>query len=232
MGTWASGRQAREGMLGPAVPSTSQSRDPLCYRLLAASHFPGCRLTPRLTGASGSAGRLNSPSDSSRMCEAVVWCLSGRGGVSGLGTPAQGRPRETLADEQLSQECGFWRQATAGVWGDRGWGGLIPRSRSSSELPRCVTLGQDLDLSGPCLFPWEVGRRLLPNPPGLWMSQAWCVLTPPHCLPAAPGGMGGPAHPGEGSGLAAREGPQPQAGKDVGRQNAGGRQSRGQRWRN
>ena len=68
--------------------------------------------------------------------------------------------------------------------------------------------------------------------PGLWMRQAWCVLTPPHCLPAAPGRVGGLAHPGEGSGLAAREGPQPQAGKDVGRQNAGGRQSRGQRWRN
>ena len=123
MGTWANGRQAGEGTPGPAVPSTSQSRGPLHSQPLAASHFPDCRLAPRLTGASGSAGRLNSPSDSSRMCEAVVWCLSGRGGVSGLGTPAQGRPRETLADEQaglqggraaISQECGFWRQATAG----------------------------------------------------------------------------------------------------------------------
>ena len=36
------------------------------------------------------------PSDSSTMCEAVVWCPSGRGGMSGLGTPAQGRPRETV----------------------------------------------------------------------------------------------------------------------------------------
>uniref|UniRef100_A0A8C6E770 Matrix metallopeptidase 11 n=1 Tax=Moschus moschiferus TaxID=68415 RepID=A0A8C6E770_MOSMO len=80
VGTWTSGRQAGEGTPGPAMPSASQSGGPLRSWPLVASHFPDCRLTPRLTGASGSAGRLNSPSDSSRMCEAVVWCPSGRGG--------------------------------------------------------------------------------------------------------------------------------------------------------
>lgn len=41
---------------------------------------------------------------------------------------------------------------------------------------------------------------------------------PPHCLPAALGGVGGVglAHPGERSGLAARERHQPQDRKDVG----------------
>ena len=54
------------------------------------------------------------PSDSSRMCEAVVWCPSGRSGVSGLGTPAQGRPRETLANEHAGLQGG--RAAASGMW--------------------------------------------------------------------------------------------------------------------
>ena len=118
------------------------------------------------------------------------------------------------------RNVGFGDEPQLGGWGGRGWGGLIPRSRSSSGLPGCVTLSQDLDLSGPCLFPWELGQCLLPNPPGLWMRQAWCVLTLTSLPPSSPGRGGGEvlAHPGERSGLAARERPQPQAGKDVGRQ--------------
>lgn len=68
------------------------------------------------------------PSDSSRMCEAVVWCPSGRGGVSGLGTSAQGRPRETLANEQAGLQGGRAVSRLRNVgFGDEpqlgGWGG-------------------------------------------------------------------------------------------------------------
>ena len=129
---------------------------------------------------------------------------------------------------------GFGDKPQLGGWGGHGWGGLIPRSRSSSGLPRRVTLGQDLDLSGPRLFPWEVGRCLLPNPPGLWMRQTRCVLIPTSLPSSSPGrgGWWGLAHPGEDQALELGRAPQPQARKDTGRQNAGGRQSRGQRWGN
>lgn len=89
------------------------------------------------------------------------------------------------------RNVGFGDEPQLGGWGGRGWGGLSPSSRSSSGLPSCVTLGQDLDLSGPCLFPWELGRCLLPNPPGMWIRQAWCVLTPTSLPPSSPGRGGG-----------------------------------------
>lgn len=41
--------------------------------------------------------------------------------------------------------------------GGYGWGGMNPRSKPSSWLTCCVTLSQDLDLSGLCFFPWEMG---------------------------------------------------------------------------
>ena len=53
-----------------------------------------------------------------------MWCLSGRGGVSGLGTSAQGRPREMLADEQAGLQGG--RAAISGMWvleTSHSWGG-------------------------------------------------------------------------------------------------------------
>lgn len=105
------------------------------------------------------------------------------------GHPPRASPGEA-GRRTLSQECGFWRQAIAGVWGDRGWGGLIPRSESSSEL-LAVTLGQDLDLSGALSLPREVGG--LSQSPGLWMSQGVVCAHPTSLPPSSPGGMG-PAH--------------------------------------
>ena len=66
---------------------------------------------------------------------------------------------------------------------------------------------------------WPDGMWTLGASPGAWSSPGR-------------GGWWGLAHPGEDQALELGRAPQPQARKDTGRQNAGGRQSRGQRWGN